>query len=64
MNNPVIDNVSSPESRGKRIRFIREHLLSFTREDFCRDCNFTAQSLKGWELAWEGVITAGRCKNR
>lgn len=57
MSNPAIDNVSSPEARGKRIRFIREHLLSLAREEFCRDSNITAQSLKGWELAWGGGLS-------
>jgi hypothetical protein len=57
MSNFGIDSTSSPEIRGKRIRFIREHLLSLTREEFCRDSNFTAQSLKGWELAWGGGIS-------
>lgn len=57
MSNPAIDDMSSPEARGKRIRFIREHLLSITREEFCRDSNITAQSLKGWELAWGGGLS-------
>ena len=46
---------------GKRIRFIREHLLSITREEFCRNSNFTAQSLKGWELAWGGGLSRQGC---
>lgn len=57
MSNSSIDNASSPEARGKRIRFIREHLLSFTREEFCEDSTITPQSLKGWELAWGGGLT-------
>lgn len=57
MTNPVLDNVSSPEARGKRLRFIREHLLSLAREEFCRDSNITPQSLKGWELAWGGGLS-------
>jgi hypothetical protein len=57
MNNPVIDNPSSPEARGKRIKYIREQLIAFTREEFCRDAHFTAQSLKGWELAWGGGLS-------
>jgi hypothetical protein len=57
MNNPIIDNVSSPEARGKRLRYIREHILSLTREEFCRDSNITPQSLKGWELAWGGGLS-------
>ncbi|MCA0403915.1 MAG: hypothetical protein LCH30_08980 [Proteobacteria bacterium] len=57
MGNSVTENLSSPETRGKRIRFIREHLLSFTREDFCQNTNITVQSLKGWELAWGGGLS-------
>jgi len=57
MSNFGIDSTSSLEARGKRIRFICEHLLSLTREEFCRDSNFTAQSLKGWELAWGGGLS-------
>lgn len=57
MSNTTIDNPSSPEARGKRIRFIREHLISLTREEFCRDSNITAQSLKGWELGWGGGLS-------
>lgn len=57
MSNLLIDNVSSPEARGKRIRFLREHLLSLTREEFCLDSNITASSLKGWELAWGGGLS-------
>jgi len=57
MSNSAIQNLSSPEARGKRVRFIREHLLSLTREEFCRNSNITAQSLKGWELAWGGGLS-------
>lgn len=57
MNHSVIDNVSSPEARGKRIRFIREHLLSLAREEFCQNSNITAPSLKGWELGWGGGLS-------
>ncbi|SFM08387.1 helix-turn-helix domain-containing protein [Legionella jamestowniensis] len=56
-NNPVLNNISSAEARGKRIRFIREHLLSLTREEFCLNSKFTVQSLKGWELAWGGGLS-------
>jgi len=63
MNYPVIKNLSSPEARGKRIRFIREHLLSLTREEFCKNINITTQSLKGWELAWgSGLSKQGAIK--
>ena len=65
MNNSLINNLSSSEARGRRIRFIREHLLSLTREEFCRESNITAQSLKGWELAWGGGLSQqGAEKNR
>jgi len=57
MNHSVLDNLSSPEARSKRIRLIREHLLCLTREDFCEGSNITAPSLKGWELGWGGGLT-------
>ena len=57
MTHPVLDNLPSPEARGKRLRFIREHLLSLAREEFCRESNITPQSLKGWELAWGGGLS-------
>lgn len=57
MNNPIMDNVSTPEARGKRIRFVREHLLSLSREEFCLNTNINVQTLKGWELAWGGGLT-------
>lgn len=57
MSNTAVDNLSSPESRGKRIRFIREHILSLARDEFSRNANFTDQSLKGWELAWGGGLS-------
>jgi hypothetical protein len=52
-----INNHSSSEARGTRIKFISEQLLSLSREEFCRNCNLTAQSLKGWELAWGGGLS-------
>ncbi|STX88314.1 Uncharacterised protein [Legionella feeleii] len=57
MSHHAIDNLSSPEARGKRVRFVREHLLSLTREEFCLNTNITAPSLKGWELAWGGGLS-------
>ncbi|MBA3536089.1 MAG: hypothetical protein H0T84_05690 [Tatlockia sp.] len=57
MTNSVLDNISSPEARGKRIRFLREQILSLAREEFCRNSNITPQSLKGWELAWGGGLS-------
>lgn len=58
MSASALDDLYSPEARGKRIRFIREHLLSLTREEFCHNCNINAQSLKGWELAWGGGLSS------
>lgn len=57
MNNPTIDNLSSADARGKRIRFIRDHLLSLSREEFCNNSVITASALKGWELGWGGGLT-------
>ena len=57
MNNLLPDNSSSAESRGKRIRFIRDNLLSKSREEFCKSAGVTAQALKGWELGWGGGLT-------
>ncbi|MBA2651569.1 MAG: hypothetical protein H0U73_04795 [Tatlockia sp.] len=57
MPNLILENVSSPGARGKRLRFLREHLLSLAREEFCRNSNITPQSLKGWELAWGGGLS-------
>ena len=57
MNNPLLDNPSNAESRGKRIRFIRDHLLSKSREEICKSADVTAQALKGWELGWGGGLT-------
>lgn len=57
MNNLLLDNPSSAESRGKRIRFIRDHLLSKSRGEFCESAGVTAQALKGWELGWGGGLT-------
>lgn len=51
------EQITSPEARGKRIRFMREHLLSLTREEFCQDIDITDQSLKGWELGWGGGLS-------
>lgn len=50
---------SSAEERGKRIQFIRKHLLNYSREQFCT-CIFdfvTPQTLKSWELAWGNGLT-------
>ena len=57
MKNLLIDSPSSAEARGKRIRFIRDHLLSLTRDAFCANIDITLPALKGWELAWGGGLT-------
>ena len=57
MKKPIIDNPSSAEARGKRIRIIRDHLLDLTREEFCDTSDIGLQSLKGWELAWGGGLS-------
>lgn len=57
MKNSLIDNPSSAESRGKRIRFVRDHLLSLTRNEFCQNSDFTSAAIKGWELGWGGGLT-------
>lgn len=57
MKNTLIDNPSSAEARGKRIRFIRDHLLSLTRDEFCENADMTLAALKGWELAWGGGLS-------
>lgn len=53
------NNLSSPEERGKRIQFIRKHLLALSREQFCEQGNqfVTTQTLKSWELAWGNGLT-------
>ena len=57
MKNSLVDTPSSAEARGKRIRFIRDHLLSLTRVEFCENIDITLPALKGWELAWGGGLT-------
>lgn len=51
-------NPSSPEERGRRIQFIRKHLLGLSREKFCERPNFVIpHTLKSWELAWGSGLT-------
>ena len=49
---------SCSEVRAKRVQYIRKHLLDITRPQFCEDTDIAIQSLKGWELAWGGGLTA------
>ena len=49
---------SSQEERGKRIQFIRKHLLGLSREKFCDSPDFVIpHTLKSWELAWGSGLT-------
>jgi len=57
MENSFIENRTSAEARGMRVRFIRDNLLTLTREKFCEHSNITSQSLKGWELGWGNGLT-------
>jgi hypothetical protein len=57
MNNSLLDTLSSAEARGKRIRFVRDHLLSLTRNEFSQDSDITSAAMKGWELGWGGGLT-------
>jgi len=51
-------DLSSPEERGRRIQFIRKHLLGLSREKFCESSNFVIpHTLKSWELAWGSGLT-------
>ena len=57
--NAAKNHLSSSEERGKRIQFIRKHLLALSREQFCQQGNpfVTTQTLKSWELAWGSGLT-------
>ena len=57
MKNSLLDTPSSAEARGKRIRFVRDHLLSLTRNEFSQDSDITSAAMKGWELGWGGGLT-------
>lgn len=48
---------SSAESRGVRVRHIRDRLLGLSREEFCKQSAISHQSLKAWELGWGGGLT-------
>jgi hypothetical protein len=57
MTNSLLETPSSAEARGKRIRFVRDYLLSLTRNNFCQDSGITSAAMKGWELGWGGGLT-------
>jgi len=50
------------EERGQRVRYIRDRLLGFSREQFCYHSNISVHSLKAWELAWGGGLTENGAK--
>ncbi len=57
MKTAITRDSSNPKNRGKRLKYIREHLLNISRSEFCKNTDINAQSLKGWELAWGGGLT-------
>jgi len=57
MKNSLLEAPASADARGKRIRYVRDHLLSQTRNEFCQDTDITLPALKGWELGWGGGLT-------
>lgn len=52
-----LQNISSGEERGKRIKYLRTRLLGLTREELSKGSNFSLHSLKAWELCWGGGLT-------
>ena len=48
---------SSAESKGIRVRYVRDKLLRLSREEFCKQSAISHQSLKAWELGWGGGLT-------
>lgn len=55
-------DLSSPEERGNRVRYVRDRLLGLSREDFCKNSEVKHPSLKAWELAWGGGLTESGAK--
>lgn len=51
----VKDQLSAPDSRGKRLRKIR-NLSNFTREQLAKYCNISSHTLKRWELGYFGGL--------
>lgn len=56
------ERTTSPEERGKRVRYVRDHLLNLSRAEFCKHSDISNQSLKAWELAWGGGLTESGAK--
>lgn len=53
----------SPESRAKRVKFVREHLLNISRTILCENTDISVPALKGWELfKGIGLTEAGAAK--
>ncbi len=44
-------------TRGNRVRYIRENILSLKRPEFCSNSFLNENTLKGWELAKHGGLT-------
>lgn len=52
-----LKTLSTPEYRGKRVKYIRAELLNLNRVDFCKESNISLTALKSWELVWGGGLT-------
>lgn len=48
---------SSPEQAGKRLKYIRIHLLNLTRKELCTNTEVSIPALKAWELGLGGGLT-------
>ena len=54
---------SEAQKRGERVRYLREQLLGLSRAGFCKDFDWSPQSLKAWELNWGGGLSKDRAKD-
>lgn len=52
---PIIDDRSSPQARALRLRKLR-NMANLTRDQFCKNSNIAAATLKRWELAYYGGL--------
>ncbi len=48
---------NSPESRGKRIKYIRVNLLDISRRKLCEGSTIGVATLKGWEVGLGGGVS-------
>ena len=48
---------SNPDQAGKRLKYIRIHLLNFTRKELCANTEVSIPALKTWELGLGGGLT-------